>query len=185
MTRTVTTAVNNEFTATELSPFFAVELAFDEGTVRLWTGYGTIQVDGNDFLSGGDILGVSGITETADVAANGITITLSGLDTALVASALTEDYQGRACNLYVGVLSDAGAVIADPIKAFSGRMDLMTVEDNGATAQITITAEHRLIDLERSRVRRYTSQDQKLDFPDDRGLDFVAELQDKEVIWGG
>ena len=185
MTRTVTTAVNNEFTATELSPFFAVELAFDEGTVRLWTGYGTIQVDGNDFLSGGDILGVSGITETADVAANGITITLSGLDASLVASALTEDYQGRACNLYVGVLSDAGAVIADPIKVFAGRMDLMSVEDNGATADITITAENRLIDLERSRVRRYTSEDQKLDFTDDRGLDFVAELQDKEVIWGG
>lgn len=185
MTRTVTTAVNNEFTATELSPFFAVELAFESGTVRLWTGYGTIEINGNSFLTGGDILSISGITETAEVEANGISVGLTGLDTALIGSALSEPYQGRDCNLYVGVLSDAGAVIADPIKIFAGRMDLMTVEDNGGSAEINVTAESKLIDLERGRQRRYTSTDQKLDYPDDRGLDFIAELQDKQVIWGG
>jgi len=185
MTRAVTTAVNDEFTAAELSPFFAVELAFDEGTIRLWTGFGTIEVDGNSFLQGGDMLSISGITETAEVQANGITIGLTGLDTALIQSALAEDYQGRDCNLYVGVLDSDGAVIADPIKVFAGRMDLMTVEDSGGTAEITVTAESKLIDLERGRQRRYTSEDQKIDYPDDRGLDFIAELQDKEVVWGG
>jgi len=185
MTRTVTSAVNTEFTAAELSPFFAVELDFDDGTIRLWTGYGTIQIDGNDYLSGGDILSLSEIRENGEVQANGVTIALSGLDTGLIASALTTAYQGRACNVYVGVLSDAGAVIADPIKIFAGKMDLMTVEDNGSSCEITIGAEGRMIDLERSRARRYTSEDQKIDYPDDLGLDFIAGLQDKQVVWGG
>lgn len=184
MTRTVTTAVNNELTAAELSPFFAVEMDFSDGIVRLWTGYGSITIDSNTFLAGGDIIGVSGITETGEIQASGITISLSGLSTSLVASALTTAYQGRDLNLYVGVLDSAGAVIADPIKIFAGKMDVMTVEDDGAVAEISITAESKLIDLERSRARRYTSEDQKIDYPNDKGLEFIAGLQDKEIVWG-
>lgn len=184
MTRTVTTAVNNELTAAELSPFFAVEMDFTDGILRLWTGYGSITIDGETFSPGGDILSVSSISENGEVQANGVEISLSGLSTSLIASALTTAYQGRDLNVYIGVLSDAGAVIADPIKIFAGKMDVMTVSDNGATADISVTAESKLIDLERSRARRYTSEDQRIDYPADKGLDFIAGLQDKQVIWG-
>jgi len=184
MTRTVTTAVNDEFTAAELSPFFAVEMDFTDGILRLWTGYGSITIDGETFSPGGDILSVSSISENGEVQANGVTISLSGLSASLVASALTTAYQGRDCNVYVGVLNDSGAVISDPIKIFAGKMDVLTVEDNGDTAQISVTAESKLIDLERSRQRRYTSEDQKIDYPNDKGLDFIAGLQDKTVVWG-
>lgn len=184
MTRTVTTAVNNEFTAATLSPFFAVEMDFSDGIVRLWTGYGSITIDSKTFLAGGDILSVSSISENGEVQANGVSVVLSGLNTALVASALTTAYQGRDLNVYVGVLNASGAVIADPIKVFAGKMDVMTVEDDGATAQISITAESKLIDLERSRARRYTSEDQKIDFPNDKGLEFITGLQDKTIVWG-
>jgi len=152
--------------------------------VRLWTGYGSITIDSNTFLAGGDILSVSSISESGEVQANGVTIMLSGLSTSLVASALTTAYQGRDLNVYVGVLNASGTVISDPIKVFAGKMDVMTVEDNGADAQINVTAESKLIDLERSRARRYTSEDQKIDYPNDKGLDFIAGLQDKTVVWG-
>ena len=63
-------------------------------------------------------------------------------------------------------------------------MDVMTIDDNGETANISLTAESRLIDLERARERRYTSDDQKVRHPNDTGLDFVASLQEKEIAWG-
>jgi hypothetical protein len=63
-------------------------------------------------------------------------------------------------------------------------MDTMGIEDSGDTANIGLTAESRLIDLERSRERRYTSEDQKIDYPNDKGLEFIADLQDKEIVWG-
>ena len=157
---------------------------FSDGIVRLWTGYGSITIDSNTFLAGGDILSVSSISENGEVQANGVTIMLSGLSTSLVASALTTAYQGRDLNVYVGVLDASGAVVADPIKVFAGKMDVMTVEDNGADAQISVTAESKLIDLERSRARRYTSEDQKIDYPNDKGLDFIAGLQDKNCRLG-
>ena len=35
-----------------------------------------------------------------------------------------------------------------------------------------------------TRVRRYTAEDQKIDYPNDKGLEFVAEMAEKEIVWG-
>ena len=64
-------------------------------------------------------------------------------------------------------------------------MDVMNISESGDSAQITINGESRLIDLDVPRVRRYTSEDQKIDFPNDKGLEYIADLQDKEIVWGG
>ena len=34
------------------------------------------------------------------------------------------------------------------------------------------------------RVRRYTLEDQKLNFPNDKGLEFIPSLQNKDITWG-
>ena len=122
--------------------------------------------------------------ESAEVQANNLTITLSGIPSSLISSALNETYQGRSCKVHLGVLNDSGAVVSDPYLLFSGRMDLMNIDDGGQTCTISVSAESRLIDLDRTRERRYTSEDQKIDFPNDKGLEFIADLQDKEIIWG-
>jgi len=184
MSRSVTSAMNTELTATSLEPFFAIDLDFDGGNVLLWTGYGEITFGGDTFTGGGDILSISDINETAEIQAAGVTIGLSGVPSSLISSALNETYQGRSCKIYFGTLS-SGAVVADPYLIFSGRMDVMTIDDSGDTCDIALQAENRLIDLDRARSRRYTSEDQKIDYPNDKGLEFIADLQDKEIIWGG
>lgn len=76
------------------------------------------------------------------------------------------------------------AMLNDPIPVFAGRMDTMRLQDTGETTTVTVSCESRLIDLERARERRYTDEDQKELYPDDRGFEYVADLQDKEVLWG-
>ena len=183
MSRDLTTAVQNQLSADELQPFFAVKLNFDSGDLRLWTGYGDITVDSETYTGGGQLLDISEIEETVEIAARGITMSLNGVDSSLVSLALTENYQTRSAKVYLGVLS-SGAVVASPYQLFDGRMDVLSIDDSGDTATITMTAESRLIDLERPRLRRYTSEDQKLRHPTDTGLDFVAALQEKEIAWG-
>jgi hypothetical protein len=185
MSRSLTTALNNELISSEMNPFMAVSLDFSGGTFLSWTGYGDITFGGDTYIGSGDIINVGAISETSEVRANGMQITLSGLPVELVSAALTDPYQGRTAKIFFGVLNaTTGAVIADPYLLFKGKMDLMTIEDGGETATIAVTAESRLIDLDRTRERRYTSQDQKIDFPDDKGLDFIASLQEKSIIWG-
>lgn len=187
-------------------PFFAVELLFDgDNTLRMWTGVGTLTLeDGTEWVGTGNLLSVSAIEETAEMAVKGATLTLSGVPSEALSLALSEPYQGRVCNIYFGtfsigkLLQEDGAFILfeDGSKIllqtgstgfnqlFSGYMDQMNIADGGDTATIELMVENRLIDLERARVARFTSGYQKSIYPGDLGLDFVEDLQDKDIVWG-
>ena len=185
MARTLGTNFEAELAAGEVQPFFAVRMDFDGDIVTVWNGYGEITIDSETYVGSADFLNLREIIETSEVQANSVNVTLTGLDASLVSAALSESYQGRSLKIYFGFLDNTGAIIDTPYIIFSGRMDVMTIEDAGATANIGVTAESRLIDLDRSRTRRYTSEDQKIDYPNDKGLEMVASLQDKQITWGG
>jgi hypothetical protein len=172
----------SEFVEKELNPFFAAELLFDSGATRFWNGYGELTFDGKTFFGGGSLLSVSDVEEISDIEAKGLSFILSGLPSELISIVLQEPYQNRVARLFIGALKDDGTVQA--YELFSGRLDVMTIEESGETASIAITVENRLIDLNRPRVRRYTSEDQKSLFSGDRGFDYVNDLQDKEIEWG-
>lgn len=184
MARTLGSNFEAELAAGEVQPFFAVRMDFDGGTVTVWNGYGDITIDSETYVGSADFLNLGEITETSEVQAAGCNVTLSGLDASLVSAALSESYQGRSLKIFFGFLDNTGTIIDTPYTIFSGRMDVMTIEDAGATANINVTAESRLIDLDRSRARRFTSEDQKIDYPNDKGLEMVASLQDTAVRWG-
>jgi hypothetical protein len=67
---------------------------------------------------------------------------------------------------------------------FSGYMDQMSISESAEQSTVDLTVENRLIDLERPRIARYTSAYQKSVYAGDEGLDFIEDLQDKEIIWG-
>lgn len=161
-------------------PFFAVELFFDEETVRMWTGQGTLTLgDGTQWIGTGQLLDISAVEETQEMAVRGATITMSGIPSDFLGLAITQPYQGRVCNIYFGVV---GELVFNQI--FSGYMDQMNIEEGAETCKIELTVENKLIDLERARIARYTSGYQKSVYPGDLGLDFVEDLQDKDIVWG-
>jgi len=154
--------------------------------LRLWTGVGSITgPDGQTFTGGGQLLGISPIEESTGVQAVGFTVMLSGMPTALISIALASVRQGKAGTLWLGCFDSSGALIADPYEVDTGRFDIILIEDLGETCTIAAQYESRLIDLERSRDRRYTHEDQQIDYPGDNGFDNVASLQDMQILWGG
>ena len=103
----------------------------------------------------------------------------------MVSTALGQVQQGRSCQLFLGALNiTTGALIADPYELFAGFTDVTVIEENAESATISISAENRLIDLERPRVRRYTDEDQKSEYSTDVGFEFVPSLQDKVIVFG-
>jgi hypothetical protein len=185
MTRSLGSNFDAALTADVIRPFFAVDLNFDDGNVRVWTGYGNLTIDSETYVGAGDVMSISPFDETGEIRANGVSIGFTGLPSSLISPALSQDYQGRTMTLYFGTLDASGTIIDTPYVAFRGQMDVMNIQESGDSAQITINGESRLIDLDVPRVRRYTSEDQKIDFPNDKGLEFIADLQDKEIVWGG
>lgn len=179
MARPVPAALLSALAQPEVFPFYAVEMLFDTAPVRFWTGYGDRTVGANLYLGAGNLLTISGLEEVADLSAKSASITLSGIDNSIVALALAEPYQRRICNIYFGVSN-----VADVVEVFSGYMNVMSVEDSGETSTISLSIESKLVELSRARIRRYTHESQQARHPGDTFFSFVADLQDKSVVWG-
>jgi len=181
MSRELSVSTIDGITSDIVRPFFAVELIFDDQTIRLWTGVGTLTLgDGTEWIGSGNLLNISTIEETQEIAVKGANISMSGIPSELLSLALTQAYQGRVCNIYFGTV-DGGSIFN---KIFSGYMDQMNILDAAETATIEMMVENKLIDLERARVARFTSGYQKSIYPDDKGFDFIEDLQDKKLPWG-
>lgn len=184
MSRGLTAGADTETKSPTPSAVVFVELDFASGFVRAWDGLGAFPWDSKTWTGTGTLGGIGPVAEKAGVNATGLTLTLDGVDSALIATALTEDYQGRAVNIWLGFLNSSLAVIADPKNVFGGIMDYMEVEEDGPTSTITVYCESWLRVLNRSKDRRYTDQDQQLRFAGDRGFEFVGLLADTPVYWG-
>jgi hypothetical protein len=182
--RTLSASMVTEVTATQLAPILLANLQFST-PVYLWSGYGSLGYGGVTYLGIGTLGDISPIEETTDLAARGISMRLSGVPTANVALALTENYQGRACTILFGALSaTAGTLISSPVTVFQGKMDVMQISDDGQSADLTMTAESRLMDFKRPREIRYTDEEQQNLFSGDVGLEFVNDIQEKPIYWG-
>ena len=184
MSRSLTSAMQSAVTADLVRPIILVQCAFDSGNLNLWNGVGNLTVSSVDYVGAGTLLTIGEITETSELQANGITVTLSGITDPLLAKARDEDYQGRELKVLLGAMDASNGVISTPVNVFSGFMDTMVINDSSETATIQIAVENRLIGFERTRVRRYTAEDQLIDFPNDKGLEFVADMAEKEIVWG-
>jgi hypothetical protein len=180
MSRDITAPVSNALDDAVITPFFAVDLDFDSGPLYVWSGYGNLTIGAKTYLGAGSLLNISSVTETTEMDAKGATLSMSGIPSSFLSVALQEPYQGRECLIYFGVTSSP----SDYVEVFSGELDQMNIEESGDTCVVSVTAENVLIKLERPVVRRFTNEDQKSRFPNDKGLEFVAALQDKDILWG-
>ena len=183
MSRNLSAGVISELNATEVQPFFLFEGAFIGGMVRTWSGIGDLIWNNQTWVGTGSLMQISPIDEDADTVANGAVITLSGVPVELVSLALASVRQGSNGKVYLGFFS-AGAVVADPILVFEGKLDVSIIEEMGDSATVSISYESRLIDLQKPRENRYTDKDQQSRFPGDLGLAFVPSLQEKTINWG-
>ena len=205
MSRDLSNGVVQSLEDDVIYPFYAVELQFDgDQTLRLWTGVGSLVFEGETWIGTGQLLNVTAIEETSEIAVRGATLTLSGVPQEVISLALTEPYHGRVCKVYFGLfqkgqlllesssyilLQDGSKILLEDQKTslteiFSGYMDQMNISEDADSSTIQLKAENKLIDLERPRVARYTSAFQKARYPNDKGFDFVESLQDQKLTWG-
>lgn len=205
MSRDLSTGVSDALEDDVIYPFTAVELQFDGGNViRLWTGVGTLVFEGQSWVGAGELLDISSIEETADIAAKGATITLSGVPSSVLSLALSEPYQGRIGKVYLGLfktaflLKESSSFIllegGDKInletqdtsltEVFSGFMDRMTIDEQADSSTIGLSLENKLVTLERPRTARYSHEFQRTIDSTDKGLEYVESIQLKEFVWG-
>lgn len=184
MARSLSVALSSQLNQSQLKPFYALEFGFDSGTLRLWTGVGSLLAGGEEWTGGAGVISMSASTENTDLSANALTVTLNGLDTSLLTISFSEPYRNRPFKVYFGALDEDNVSVGDLYQLFFGRMDTMSIQDEGSTANITLSIENALVDLERPRIRLLTDEEQQSRFPGDVSLESVASLQDRPIYWG-
>lgn len=160
-----------------------VLMDFPSGILRVNNSGITLTWDSQSWLGVGRLGSIEAVREGATLEALGLAFTISGVPAEHIAVALGSQYQGRACKLWAAPLTTDHAVITDPVLVFHGRLDTMDIE-LGETATITVSAESRLADWDRPRVRRYNTEDQSIDYPADKGFEFVPQMVERELLWG-
>jgi hypothetical protein len=179
-----------------LYPAFFVEMEIASGFVRLWSGLGTYEWpissppgSGKMWTGVGSLGEISEMGETTDTNAMGLKLSLSGIPADMVTAALDELIPGKSAKVSFGLFEYSGSpqtfnLVEDPYDSFPGRIDAVDMEEGGATCRIDVAVESRMIDLQVSTEWRWTSQSQKVDWPNDTGFDGVESLQEYNDNWG-
>jgi len=187
MARGLTSGMLTEIGQKVVRPAYFVEIETASATQRLWTGLGSRTWNSQTWLGVGDFGSISAIPETSGVNAVGLILTLSGIPSGMVTLALTDSRPFKPVKVYFGLLDSSDVIVVDPYLSFSGRTDSVKLIEGAKesdTSSLRISCESRLIELNRTRERRYTEEDQVSEFPNDKGFEFVEEIEGARMPWG-
>ena len=152
--------------------------------MHLWTGSGNTTWNGHTWIGLGSLLEISASEDGVTLSPRGITITLSGLDTALLADALGDFGLGLPVTVYFALYDSDNALIDTPFITWAGKMDQPTLDISGTGCLLSIACEDRLLDMNIAASRRYTNEDLQRDNPGDLGCSFVDSIQQMTLSWG-
>ncbi|MGD9539096.1 MAG: hypothetical protein AB7P52_17825 [Alphaproteobacteria bacterium] len=176
--------------AAHLIPVVFIELDFPTEPVRVNTGDRAFIWGGMTFHGIAEMGRIEPFGESTNLSVEGFVIELNGLpaqseeDVGNIERSLAENIQGRRARAWLGFLDETTyQLVDDPDLIFRGRMDVMSAIV-GETASVAVHVENRLADWDRPRVRRYTHADQVARFPADKGLEFVSQTTEREILWG-
>ena len=164
--------------------FLAVKAEFDTETIYLWSGDIDLVIDGNTYTGVGTLLSLGDIEDTLELKTSGLRLSLAGMDSTVLNLALSENYQNRNITVFTGYLSGGTDHVAGKMVLFKGRMTSMSIADDPNGATIQISAENRLVDLEKPSNLRFTKESQTYINADDTCFSRVQNMQDKEIVWG-
>jgi hypothetical protein len=98
-----------------------ISLDFSGGTIYINTGAADLVWAGQTWEGVGGNLQLGAVEESRDASAQGVDLSLSGVDQSILSALLSYDYRGRVCQVYRAHLNPTtGAVITDPQLLFEG-----------------------------------------------------------------
>ena len=160
-----------------------VALEFDT-PVYAHSGIGTISYDGNDYLGVGDFGTVTRVKESEGLGPAPFELTLSGLDSSLLAEALSAGSYGDSVTVLCGYRQDDGTLVDDPWVVAKGRLayPVGVIGDNNT---ISIVVQHNLNFLDQADGSRFSDEQQRQLYPNDEGFEYVGSKEFEKLTLAG
>lgn len=154
--------------------------------IRVWGGYGPISIDSQTYQGVGD----RGLAQQSAGAvggyAQGLVLTLSGIEPHALALLDGEEVKGAAVVVRRLIFASDGKTLLDSAVFDRGRVDTVeTVETIGAGAAIQLAVESAARGLGSSGARMRSDADQRMINPSDGYFKHTAFAGEKSLYWGG
>jgi len=161
---------------------YAIEFDFPFGFERLNSTPYTIQIQGNNFVGAGDLMGIPTIKESNNISDAGVTVALSGIDNARMQNIMNADIQYRQMVMWELVFHP-DHTLSDSHQIGLWRMDT-ALASVGKKTQINIKASSIWDAWATKKERFYTDGDQQARYPDDTFFKLLVPNLDKPILWG-
>lgn len=156
-----------------------VELQFPT-TLRYTTAGHHISWGGHTWTTAG--MGGIDAVEDEQGQVQALQFSLPGVTPEQIAIALGDDVDGTTVHVYDALIDPADGTVADAVLAWAGTLNVPGLDD-GATATVVVTAEHRGLHALRPKPSRYTNDEQQRLYPGDTSLDIDPATDAGPVAW--
>lgn len=189
VTRGLDPELNAELEKQVIRPVWIIRLDIKDDPLLVWTGRGSFSptgtgdpdLDGQIFTGVGDIGEIGAIQDT-EKGSKALTLELPGVDlTKPLLAQIVNDlriWQFREAWIWFGVLDTVNNFVVNPFRVKTGRMDTMTLENNGTEGSIKAVIESHQSFISRALGTRYSEQ-QDID-PTDISQTFIHDLANKQ-----
>ncbi|TDJ74731.1 hypothetical protein E2H86_19280 [Pseudomonas putida] len=165
---------------------YACQLDFPDGMVFAHTGTGDLVLDGVTYQGVGTFGEVGQAQESSSSGSPmSVELTLNGLDATIISETSLKGCRGRNAKLLFVVINQAGEYAADIL--FSGRMDAaqFAYSGNGSDGNaIRVPIIDRMAEWSRIATERWTDENHRARYQDDRFFFAVAQMADWPIYWG-
>jgi len=133
---------------------------------------------------GAGALGAVNVIEDSPGEVKGLSFQLIGVDSTYISLALDDSavVQGTPVIIRTAVLNSSYQVVDAPIE-WEGRLDTMSIEEDGETCTISVTAESSAVDLLRGVALTYSHADQLSLHAGDLAFQYVVSQANTPVVW--
>lgn len=181
MTREVSAAMAAALLAGNQIALLA-EIEHPSGTARFWSGIGKLRWNDYEWTGSGTLGTITPIKYSSQLNIQEISFNMNGVSPDDV-SGLDDNVRNLSGAAWLACLDERGIVIDDPIQIVDAQLDYQSFTADETNVSITITARTGFYTLERSIDECWSAEDQRLNYPNDSGMDFLSELANQNVIW--
>jgi hypothetical protein len=111
-----------------------------------------------------------------------VTLQMPAVTEDQISIVLTQPVEGVALRIYDALIDPDDGEVADAVLAWSGTLNVPGLED-GPTAVVSVSAEHRGVTALRPKPSRYTDDEQRRLYPGDTCLDVDPATDAGPLVW--
>lgn len=162
-----------------------IDLDFTSQRERIHLGYGDVLAGSEVWRGIGECVAVQGLERAVRGQAPQARFSLSGVENKHIANFRSQrtEVRGRRVTVSLQIYDGDMRVIATPIHIYTGVMDRMTLRRSRLTSTIIVTAEQPFARRARVPAGSLSDRDQKRLYPDDRGLEQMAQMEHRATYW--